>query len=285
MKALHAIGGSLLSSFAILSTYAWWFDVLAVPYNSVALGSGAGRSTPAMLETEAKERKSAHTGVVGALPGVSGVAHGKPREKYGKPLDKRQLLKRYDRAFAEVLTIHGPDSRAEALERLKPIIYELTPDIKAWSGDARLRVYLLLQAIAKDLDNASYSNASLGLLVLILSKGGKCAAEMARPILGEKIRNMYGDPRYEKERFLPRLLLELSDYEPEQVESLAKDAIHGWGDARFSAASGYLGFDELKGRGVRSRVKGLLGGEIAKAGLERDGAALARAITLYHEVR
>ena len=85
---------------------------------------------------------------------------------------------------------------------------------------------------------------------------------------------MYGDPTYEKERFLPRLLLVLEDYDPQLVENLTKDAIHVWGDERFRASWEYLGLDELRARGVRSKVKGFLGGEIARAGNERDAKAL-----------
>ncbi len=286
MKLLEAVGGAVLGSVAVVSMFSYLFDVIPAPYNSVIFGGGAGLFTAtAVVGASSTRRKSAPIGTVGELPGVSGGESAKPRQDNGKPLDKQQLLKKYDRAFAEVLTLDGPGSRSEALERLKPILFELSPDIKVWSGDARLRAYLLMQAIAKDLEDPSYASSSLSLLALILSKGGSCAVEMAKPIFGEMIRRMYGDQRYRKERFLPRLLLELGDYEPQQVERLAKDAIHVWGDEQFAAASEYLGFEELRGGSLRNKLKGILGAEIAKAGVERDPTALNRAIELYHVVK
>ena len=286
MKLFEAVSGAFLGSVAIVSMPSYLFDVLPAPYNSVVFGGGAGLfAATAAVGANVSRRGSAPIGVVGTLPGVSGDGHGKHRQDHGRPLDRAQLLKKYDRAFTEVLTLNEAGSRSEALERLKPILYELSPDIKAWSGDARLRAYLLMQAIAKDLENPSYTSATLSLLVMILSKGGACAVEMAKPIFGEKIRKMYGDPRYGKERFLPRLLLELGDYDPGQVESLAKDAIHAWGDEQFAAASEYLGFGELREKCLRNKLKGFLGAEIANAGLEKDRAALNRAVELYHEVR
>lgn len=77
----------------------------------------------------------------------------------------------------------------------------------------------------------------------------------------------------------------LDDYEPERVATLTKDAIHVWGDEQFNAASGFLGFDELRQRGLRSDIKGLLGGEIARAGVELDTNAMNRAVELYHYVK
>ncbi len=275
MNLFQAIGGALLgsaSSVSKLSCLSLVFGGEAVlSSGEVGDNSGQGGLEP--------------TGLVGKLPGIPRKAHGRARQGHGKPLEKQMLLRRYDAAFAEVLTIQGTESRSRALDRLRPILYELSPDIKAWSGDARLRAYLLMQAIAKDIENPSYTSASMSLLVLILSRGGPCAVEMAKPIFEEKIRAMYKDSRYEKERFLPRLLMELSDYDPKQVEGLAKDAIHLWSDEQFAAASGYLGFDELRAECLRNRLKGVLGAEIAQAGTARDTSALNRAVDLYHEVR
>ncbi|MDA4115532.1 MAG: hypothetical protein OK442_03120 [Thaumarchaeota archaeon] len=194
-------------------------------------------------------------------------------------------MKKYDRAFAEMVSRHGPHSRADTLEGMKPILYELSPDIKAWTGDVRIRVYLLMQEIAKDLDNPASARASLGLLFLILSKGGNSALEMARPVFNEKILKMYQDPSYENERFLPRLMLLLDGYDSKHIEKLTKEAIHAWGDERFRAAGDFLGLEELEERSLRNRIKGILGGEIAKAGNDKDMTALNRAVELYHAVK
>lgn len=102
-----------------------------------------------------------------------------------------------------MLSRRGTASRLEALERLKPIIYGLSADIVAWTGDARIRVYMLLKEIANDIDDPAYAKASLGVLVLILLKGGKSAVEMAKPMFREKIHRMYNEREYERERFLP----------------------------------------------------------------------------------
>ena len=286
MKLFEAVSGAVIGSVGIVSMFSYLLDVLPAPYNSVVFGGGVGLfAATAVAGVNVSRNTSSPIGSVGELPGVSGDSRGGARKGQGKTLDKAQLLRKYDRAFAQVITLDGAESRSEALERLKPILYELSPDIKAWSGDARLRAFLLMQAVAKDLENPSLTSASLSLIVMILSKGGTCAVEMAKPIFGEKIRKMYDDPKYKKERFLPRLLLELGDYDSQQVESLAKDAIHVWGDEQFAAASEYLGFDELRQRPLRNKLKGILGAEIANAGFDKDRTALNRAIELYHVVK
>ncbi len=224
-------------------------------------------------------------GEVGVLPGVLAKRRDKVPVPKPKSLEKERLMKRYDRAFAEMLSRQGSRSRLETLEKMKPLIYELSPDIRAWTGDMRIRVYMLLQEIAKGLSDPAYARASLGVLVLVLTKGGNSALEMARPIFSERIRKMYEDPQYENERFLPRLLLMLDDYNPQRVKQMTKEAIHVWNDGRFEAARQYLGFEELPDRDLRNTVKGLLGGEIAQAGVDGDMAALDRAVELYHEVK
>jgi hypothetical protein len=230
-------------------------------------------------------RKSDPVGEVGALPGVPVVRQAKAGEAPRKSVESERLLRRYDRAFTEMLGRQSTYSRSEALERIKPIVYQLSPEIKAWTGDARIRVYLLLKELAKHLDDPASSKASLELLFLLLSKGGNSAMEMAKPLVQEKIQQMYSKAAHENERFLPRLLLMMEDYDPQAVEKLTRDAIHAWGDSKFSAAWQYLGLDELRERGLRNRLKGILGEEIAKAGTQRDTTALNRAVELYHLVK
>ena len=229
--------------------------------------------------------RSGPVGEVGALPGVPVARQAKATKAPRKSLERERLLQRYDRAFTEMLSRHGTRSRSEALERIKPIVYQLSPEIKSWTGDARIRVYLLMKELAKDLDDPASSKASLELLFLLLSKGGNSAMEMAKPMLQEKIQQMYSKSAHESDRFLPRLLLMLDDYDPQAVEKLTRDAIHAWGDDKFSAAWQYLGLDELRERGLRNRLKGILGEEIAKAGTARDTTALNRAVELYHQVK
>lgn len=284
MRLLDAVEEGLLASVAVVSMLSYSLDILPPPFNSLLFGGGAGLLTATALSARGKLHKADPLGEVGALPGVPADGETKAKEPARRSAEKEVLLKRYDRAFAEMLSRHGPGSRSETIQKMKPLLYQLSPDIKAWSGDMRLRVYLLMQEIAKDLNDPTYARASLGLLVLILSKGGAPAVEMATPIFREKILEMNKAPAYENERFLPRLLLMLDDYDPAKVESLVKEAIHVWGDEKFRAASGYLGLDELKARGMRSSIRGLIGGEIARAGWEIDRTALNRAVELYHEV-
>ncbi len=238
-----------------------------------ALAAGAARS------------KSGPVGEVGALPGVPEAQQERSSKAPKKSIEKQRLLRRYDKAFTLMLTRHGNQSSSEALQRIKPIIYELSPEIRAWTGDARIRVYLLLQEIRKGLDDPSSVKASLDLLYLLLSKGGHSAVEMARPMFHDKIQELYGKSVNDNERFLPRLLLMLDDYDPKALENLTKDAIHVWGDDRFRAASGFLGLEELREKGLRPAIKGLLGEEIARAGTTFDRTALNRAVELYHEVK
>ena len=239
----------------------------------------------AVSEAVLGRKKSGPVGEVGALPGVPTVRQARAPEAPRKSVEGERLLRRYDRAFTQMLGRHSTYSRSEALERIKPIVYQLSPEIKAWTGDARIRVYLLMKELAKDLDDPASSKASLELLFLLLSKGGNSAMEMAKPMLQEKIQQMYSKSAHENERFLPRLLLMLDDYDPQAVEKLTRDAIHAWGDDKFSAAWQYLGLDELRERGLRNRLKGILGEEIAKAGTQRDTTALNRAVELYHLVK
>jgi len=265
--------------------YSYSLDFLPEPYNTLVFGGGAGLLAATAVAAQARLRMSTPIGVVGALPGMPAERPGRSAVSPRKPVEKQLLIQKYDRAFTEMLARTGAQSRCEALEGMKPIVYQLSPDIKAWTGEARIRMYLLLKELVKDLDNPASAKPSLDLLVLILSKGGNSAVEMARPMFREKIEKMYNKSAHENERFLPRLLLMLDDYDPKAVEDLTKDAIHVWGDDRFRAALGYLGFETLRERGLRSRLKGVLGGEITRAGNDGDMTALCRAMDLYQAVR
>jgi hypothetical protein len=285
MKPFQAFARVLLSSVGVISMYSYMLDFIPAPYSSLVLGGGAGLLTATAVGTIVK-RKTA-IGTVGELPGMP-VKSAKSRKRSSnanvKDLDKERLLRKYDKAFTELMERQGSDSRSEVLERMKPIIYELSSELKAWTGDARLRAYLMMKAIAEDLDDPGLVKASLGLLLLFLSKGGSSALEMARPMFRDKIKEMYDKNANESQRFLPRLLLMLDDYDIKGVESLTKDAIHIWGEEQFRAASEYLGFDELKERGLRGEMKTFLRNEIERAGNDMDRIALERAVELYHEV-
>ncbi|HEV2389907.1 MAG TPA: hypothetical protein VGS04_04200 [Nitrososphaerales archaeon] len=263
-------------------------DILPQPYNSMVFGGAAGVITATAALAYRKRGKSSLVREAGALPGVpegASAREANPADVPRKSIERDQLLRRYDRAFTEMLARQEAHTRSEALERMKQIMYELSPEIKAWTGDARIRAYVLLKELAKGLDDPASSKASLDLIFLLLSKGGNSAMEMAKPMLKEKIKHMYAKSAHDSERFLPRLLLMLDDYDPEAVERLARDAIHAWGDERFSAAWQYLGLEELRERGLRNRLRDVLGEEIAKAGTERNITALNRAVELYHAVK
>jgi hypothetical protein len=289
MKPFQAFARVFLSSVGIISMYSYMLDFIPAPYSSLVLGGGAGVLTATAVGTMVKRKEA--IGVVGELPGMPVKSRKKPAKKINgangtndKDHEKERLLRKYDKAFTELMERQGSAARSETLERMKPIIYELSGELKAWTGDARLRAYLLMQAIAKDLDDPALVKASLGLLVMFLSKGGSSAVEMARPMFRDKIKDMYVKNTNEIQRFLPRLLLMLDDYDLKGVESLTKDAIHLWGEEQFRAASEYLGFDELKERGLRGDMKTFLRSEIERAGNEMDRIALERAVELYHEV-
>jgi len=285
MKPFQAFARVVLSSVGVISMYSYMLDFIPAPYSSLVLGGGAGILTATAVGTMVK-RKTA-IGVVGELPGMpvkSAKSRRRPPNANVRDLDKERVLRKYDKAFTELMERQGSASRSEKLERMKPIIYELSSELKAWTGDARLRAYLLMKAIVEDLDDPVLVKPSLGLLLLFLSKGGSSALEMARPMFRDKIKQMYDKNSNESERFLPRLLLMLDDYDLKGVESLTKDAIHIWGEEQFRAASEYLGFDELKERGLRGKMKTFLRSEIERAGNDMDRIALERAVELYHEV-
>jgi hypothetical protein len=221
----------------------------------------------------------------GALPGAPENRAGAPRRPRARIVDKETVVRRYHRAFTDLLSRQRPTSMTENTEGVDPILDELSPDTKAWTGDVMIRVYMLMQQIAKDLDDPAYARGSLDLLASILSKGGDSALQMARPIFREKIHSMYRDTTYENERFLPRLELLLEGFDTKHVEKLAKEAIHAWGDDRFRAAGDFLGPEELEERGLRKHVKGVLLGEIARAGNAKNLTALSRAVELYQAVK
>jgi hypothetical protein len=174
MKSLRALGEAVLGSAAIISMSSYLLDVFPAPYDPVLLG-GAGLLAATAMVMRGSRGKATQVAFVGALPGMPAEAHVKPTQANGKDLERAKLLSRYDRAFAELMSRQETVSRSESLERLKPILYELSPELKAWTGDARLRVYLLMQQILKDLEDPTHATASLDLLVLILSKGGRSA--------------------------------------------------------------------------------------------------------------
>jgi hypothetical protein len=219
------------------------------------------------------------------LPAVPAYRGGTSRSAKRRIVEKETTMNRYYKAFTEMLSRQRPQSTMETIEGVDPILDELSPDMKAWTGDLRIRVYMLMQEMAKDLDDPAYAGASLGLLALILSRGGDSALDVARPIFREKIHSMYRDTTYEGERFLPRLELLLEGFDTKHIEKLAKEAIHGWGDDRFRAAGDFLGHDELEAKGLRKHVKGFLLREIAKAGNDKDMTALDRAVELYCAVK
>jgi hypothetical protein len=285
LKLLNAVSEAVMASVAIVSMYSFSLDFLPEPYNSLLLGGGAGVLAATAVAASGRGKKRKAVGVVGELPGVPAEKSRKSPRSAGKPAERELLMRRYDKAFTEMLTRHDGESRSDVLERMRPIIYQLSPDIKAWTGDARIRMYLLLQELSKDLDNPSCSTRALDVLFLVLSKGGSAAVEMARPMFREKIQAMYDKSAHENERFLPRLLLMLDDYDPAAVENLTKDAIYVWGDDRFRTACEYLGLETMRERGLRSRVKGLIGAEITKAGNGGNVTALCRAMDLYQAVR
>jgi hypothetical protein len=284
LKLLNAVGKAVLGSAAIISMYSYSLDVLPEPYNALVFGGGAGVIAATIAATQRRRGKSLPIGVVGELPGVPAERASRSTRPQGKPVEKDRLLRKYDKAFSEMLARQG-SSRSDALERMKPILYQLSPEIKVWTGDTRIRMHMLLKELAKGLDNPSSARQSIELLILVLSKGGSSAVEMARPMVREKIQELYSKSHNEQERFLPRLLLILDEYDPKAVESLAKDAIYVWGDDRFRAATEYLGLETLRERGIRSKLKGVIGGEIAKAGDGGNVKALCRAMDLYQAVR
>ncbi len=154
--------------------------------------------------------------------------------------------------------------------------------LQAWTGDVRLRVHLLTREMLHDVENEASARASMGLLLLILSKGGRSALEMIRPIVQEKVVSMYAKPDYQSERFLPRLMLMLDDFslEPrgggheERHTLLERRAVQ--------RGKRVLGVRRAKKRGLRSWMRGMLANEIARAGVERDRSALKRAVDLYN---
>jgi len=276
LRSIRTLGASLLTSVGLIST--------PEPINAVAISGGAGGLTGTSLDTGSNldSGELATIGVVGALPGAPGNMR---TNRTSKSIDAKKLAKRYDDALLALRSRRAKEARLEALEGLKPILYELSPEIKAWTGDTRLRIYLLVQEVLKDVADPRSANAALGLLTLVLSKGGRSALEMLRPMVRDKIVAMYGESGYQSERFLPRVMLMLDDYNLELVEQVTKDAIHCWSDERFRAAGPFLGLDELKEKETRNKLKDMLGGEIAAAGVQRDPAALNRAVELYHEVK
>jgi len=252
-------------------------DLFPNPISPVLFGIGLGlfAVTMPLLKRQLLTPSIADPKALPKVPGRSKV------RLLSRSSDKDGLLRRYDLAFADLKDQREALGRASAFERLKPIVFELGPELQAWRGEARLRVYLLLKEIAKDFDDPDVSKASTGLLVFVLSKGGPSAVDLARPLFYEKVSSMYADPSCRQIRFVPRLLLLLDNFEKERVETMTIDAIHFWEDQRFEASAEYLGFESLRGSEVQTGLKELLGKEISKAELANNESALARASELY----
>lgn len=273
-----------MASLGLASVFS--YEIMPQPFNSVALGGGAG-VLAAVAVARAKRTKPQKVELIGDLPAIpkdaSRTSSKGPRSP--KSVEKERALKRYDRAFAQLLSGTDDASKAATLEQMRLILYELSPDLKAWSGDARLRVYLLLKHIRAGLDDPSRQKTSLELLLLILSKGGASAVGVAKPLFYEKIKDLYRTHDRRTQRFLPRIMLLLDEYDSTEVKAVAQEAIHEWDDGRFNESCGYLGFEELKGRGLRTSMREMLGAEIARAGIDGDYSALDRAVELYHEAK
>lgn len=188
-------------------------------------------------------------------------------------------------AFGAVRSRLGGRSKPDDFARTKHVIYELSPDVQEWDAATRELVYLVMQEIAADLSRPSSERKSLALLYTILTRGGKQAAEMGRPIFYEKVRAMYAEPCHKTEPFLPRVLLILAGYDAHEVENVTREAIHCWGDEQFRAARGFLSASELERNGLRGAIKSYLSGEIAQAGNHLDRTALNRALELYLQVK
>lgn len=223
--------------------------------------------------------------------GYGALRAGSPngwRKTGERTLKSSQGSKRSDgngRAFDHMLSRLGRGSKLDSFERMKHVIYELSPDRQEWDERTEEQVYLLMQEISADLDGSASARRSLGFLSTLLSKGGRPAAEMARPIFYDKVRAMYSKPKYRNEPYLPRILLILSGYDAHQLENVTKEAIHAWEEEQFRAARGFLSPSELQRNGLRNAIKDLLGDEIAQAGNTLDREALTRALELYLQVK
>jgi hypothetical protein len=284
MKASGAFGRRVIALVAVLSMASYPADLVPPPYNAALFGGGVALAGVIAQRTIKRRKSKPLSPGFDLLPGVPKKTGRAAPHTVTHALEREILLRKYDRAFSKLLSAQEASARLESLEALKPMIYDLPGEIRAWNGDVRLRMYLLMREMTRNISEPAFANTSLGILVLILSKGGGSAVEMARPMFSDKLHEMYAGTFRTDERHLPRLMLMLEGYREEHVTALARQAIHDWDDDRFRSAGEYLGFDQLRGLEVRDKLKAILRHEIAQAGLDHDRKALDRAISLYHGV-
>ncbi len=279
MRILGRIAEAVVAGLGVASMYSYSVDMVPEPYNSLMLGGGAGLVAATVVTAQVRQGKKDNET---SSEGSQSAKERKTPAKQKSKAPQQSAMKSFDVAFHKLVSRQPDSSRVELLDSFTSIINRLSLEIAAWTGDMRIRVYLLLQEIAKDVDDPTRAKASLGLIDLILSKGGPSALEMARPMFAETILRMYTDPRFDEDKFVPRLHLMMEGYEAKSVEKVTREAIHTWSAKRFSAAGAYLGLEGLAERGIRQRVKNVLRTEITNAGLAHDGPAAHRAIELYH---
>lgn len=272
----------MLGSLSAVSMFS--YELISPPYNWVALGSGVGL-VAALAASKLRSGKRPKLGLPGQLPGLPKGKRVRYNPSRLNAVEKQRRLHSYDRAMSELVSGRGHRSRAEILAEMRVMLYELFPDLKLWTGDTRLRGYMLMREIRRGMDDPACQKTCLELLLMVLSRGGSSAVEAARPMFGDKIAEMYRKPEHNTERFVPRLMLLLNNYDPRQVENIAKEAIHGWDDGRFANSGEFLGLEALRGSPSRQGLKEILGAEIASAGVEGDYSALDRAVELYHELK
>src|SRR2546430_14188604 len=104
MKPFQAFARVLLSSVGVISMYSYMLDSIPAPYSSLVLGGGAGVLTATAVGSLVK-RKAA-IGVVGQLPGMPVKSNRAPNAT-GKDHEKERLLRKYDRAFTELMERQG----------------------------------------------------------------------------------------------------------------------------------------------------------------------------------
>jgi len=277
---LGVLGEALMAAAALASIS--FFEVLPAPFNSVAVGGGVGMLAATSI-LERSRRRSNAWGDAG-LPTVPKGGKG-PRGASMRTIDDARLLKKFDKLFAKFKSHEDSSAKAAALEELKPVVFALSSEIRAWRGDTRLRMFMLMSEIASNFDDKALVSPMVALLVSILSKGGESSLEVAKPMFRERVSAMYANPDFKNERFLPRLMLILDCFEEAIVERMAREAIHQWDEERFKASGEFLGFEELGPMAERDKLKAMLGQEISRAGLDQDNRALDRAVELYHTVR
>ena len=217
----HRLGALALWAASLLSIGMAGSGALPALTSSITEGLGAGLLALAVTSSFAPF-PSGPIGSVGVLPGVS---RADELRGVSKSAEKRSYLSSLGRAIDVLQSSDDPEARLNAIYEARFALYRLSPELRRWSGEVRLRVFVLLKAVARDLDNLRDAPACLDVITLVLHTGGESAGEMVKSVLGDKVEQAARSGMFNLEPSMSKLLLTLHEYSYDMAQKSRADSI------------------------------------------------------------